>query len=171
MFHCHILRLCAQIFWIHAFFSVRKVTRVKRGPRISVCVIRTLVTVVAGLLDYLYGYIRLHLFRPYIQHCVSCPEQLPVLSDCVMELSLSRRRRRLPVDSCSTMDFHSDVRTDEKSSALCLMEKSRVFPTEASNNKGTLVNTHYYSAQMKLGQPEENQTRHWGKRALMEYGQ
>lgn len=96
------------------FFSVRKVTRMKKGPRISVCVIRTLVTVVAGLLDYLYGYIRLHLLRPYIQHCVSCPEQLPVLSDCVMVLSLSRRRRwRLPVDSCCTMDFHSDVRPDE----------------------------------------------------------
>lgn len=144
----------------------------KKGPRISVCVIRTLVTVVAGLLDCLYGYIRLHLFRPYIQHCVSCPEQLPISSDCVMELSLSRRRRRqLPVDSCCTMDFHSDVRTDEKSSVLCPIEKSRVFPTEASNNKGTLVNTHYYSAQMKLGQPEENQTRHWGKKALMDYGQ
>jgi len=48
--------------------------------------------------------------------------QRPILSDCVMELGIYRRRR-FSVDSCCAMDLHFDARTDMKSYAQYLMEK------------------------------------------------
>lgn len=55
-------------YWICRGFSVRWFVRVKKEHGIYLCVIRILFIAVAELLDDLYGYIKQHLFRIYIQY-------------------------------------------------------------------------------------------------------